>query len=81
MPYDDPRPRRRVNVTMSGALCDEAKALGINVSRAAEAGLEAAVKSERSRRCREEHAAAFDAYNERIDREGVSITPIWRREA
>ena len=81
MPYDDPPRRRRVNVTISEPLCEEAKALGLNVSRAAEDGLAAAVRAERNRRLREDHAEAFNAYNDRIDREGVSITPIWRREA
>lgn len=79
MPYDDPAPRRRVNVTLSAPLCDEAKALGVNVSRAAEDGLASAVRAERARRVREDHADAFAAYNERIEREGVSIPPIWDR--
>ena len=77
MPYDDPPPRRRVNVTLSEPLCEEAKAFGLNVSRAAEAGLAAAVKAEKERRWLEENADAIAAYNERIRSHGPLLTPYW----
>ena len=80
MPYDEPPPRRRVNVTLSEPLCEEAKAFGLNVSRAAEAGLAAAVKAEKERRWLEENADAIAAYNERIAREGVAFPPAWLEE-
>ena len=80
MPYDDPPPRRRVNVTLSEPLCEEAKTLGLNVSRAAEAGLAAAVKAEKERRWLEENADAIAAYNARISREGVAFPPAWLEE-
>ena len=77
MPYYDPPPRRRVNVTLSEPLCEEAKALGLNASRAAEAGLAAAVKAEKERRWLEENADAIAAYNERIRTHGPLLTPYW----
>lgn len=80
MPYDDTAPRRRVNVTLSAPLCDEAKVLGLNVSRAAEGGLAAAVKAEKERRWLEENADAIAAYNERIRTHGPLLTPYWLDE-
>ena len=52
-------------------LLDEAKELGVNVSRAAEAGLSEALKRERTRRWREENAAAMAAHNAFVERNGV----------
>ncbi len=55
--------RRATSLTMGRQLLDEARALGINVSRATEAGLEAALKQARAEAWRRENAAAFADYN------------------
>jgi antitoxin CcdA len=39
--------RRATKVTIDQALLDEAKGLGINISRAAEAGIKSAVRAEK----------------------------------
>ena len=80
MPYDDPPRRRRVNVTISEPLCEEAKALGLNVSSAAERGLAAAVKAEKERRWLEENAEAIRKHNERVAQEGLAFAPAWLDE-
>lgn len=69
-----PEPARRpTNVTLSEPLVEEAKALGLNVSRACEAGLEAAVKAERDRRWLEENRTAMEAYNRWVEENGVPL--------
>ena len=54
-------PRKSTNVSLAADLVAEAKALEINLSRACEAGLEAALKEERKRRWQEENAEAIKA--------------------
>jgi len=57
----------------------EARALRLNTSRAAEAGIEAAVRKAKEKAWLLENADAIKAHNERIERSGVMITPIWLR--
>ena len=58
MKYEQPAPRKRVNLTVREDIMAEARALGLNTSRAAEAGIEAAVREEKGRRWREENREA-----------------------
>lgn len=62
--------RRAVNLTLRADLLDEARQLGVGVSRAAEAGLAAAVRQARSDVWRRDNAAAIEGYNDQVD-EGV----------
>ena len=57
----------------------EARSLRLNTSRAAEAGIEAAVKKAKEKAWLEENRGAIQAYNERIDRQGTLIKPTWLR--
>lgn len=63
--------RRSTSLTLDRDLLDEAKALGVNISRAAEAGLMAAVKAERARRWKVDNAEAVAAYNKWIEENGI----------
>ena len=65
--------RRSTSLTLDRDLLDEAKALGVNVSRAAEAGVLAAVKAERARRWKVDNAEAVAAYNKWIEENGVPL--------
>jgi len=65
--------RQRLNLTLSGGLVEEAKALGLNLSRACETGLEAAVAAERTRRWQEENQAFFEWYNARVEKDGLLL--------
>lgn len=65
--------RRSTNVSLSSQLVAEAKALRINVSRACESGLVAALKAERERQWKAENAGAFAAYNQWIEEHGVPL--------
>ena len=65
--------RQRLNLTLPGDLVAEAKALDLNLSRACEAGLEAAVAAERARRWQAENRAFFDWYNAKMEAEGLPL--------
>jgi len=65
--------RQRLNLTLPGALVDEAKALGLNLSRACESGLEAAVAAERARRWQAENRPFFDWYNAKVEQDGLLL--------
>jgi antitoxin CcdA len=62
--------KRPTNISLSAALVDEAKNLGINLSQACEEGLRAATKAERERRWKEDNAEAIQSYNKWIAEHG-----------
>ncbi len=49
----------------------EARSLGINLSRACESGVQAALKAERERLWKIENAAGIAAYNEWVEKNGL----------
>ena len=65
--------RRSTSLTLNRRLLDEARELGVNVSRAAEDGVTRAVAAARARRWQEENAAAIADYNAFIDAHGVPL--------
>jgi antitoxin CcdA len=67
-------PRRSTSLTLDGRLLDEARELGVNVSRAAEDGVALAIRAARARRWREENVAAIDDYNRFVDARGVPLS-------
>jgi antitoxin CcdA len=69
--------RRPITVTVRETIVDEARAYGLNTSRAAEAGIEAALKRAKEEAWLTENKAAIEAYNERIERSGTLIKPMW----
>lgn len=69
-----PTNRRATSMTLDAALLDEARALGVNVSRAAEEGILAQVRSERARRWKEENAEFIRDYNDWIAQNGVPLS-------
>lgn len=69
-----PTPARRpTNVSLPRAIVEEAKALGINLSRASENGVLEAIKAERERRWKEENRDAIASYNQWIDEHGIPL--------
>ena len=66
--------RRSTSLTLDRDLLDEAKELGVNISRAAEAGVLAAVKAERARRWKIDNAEAVAAYNKWIEENGIPLS-------
>ena len=65
--------RAKVNLTIEAEVAREARALGVNMSRVAEAAIAAAARAERNRRWREENRAALDAYGREVAREGLPL--------
>jgi len=66
--------RQRLNLTLPGSLVEEARALGLNLSRACESGLEAAVAAERARRWQAENRPFFDWYNAKVEKDGLLLS-------
>ncbi len=65
--------RRATNVSLDATLLDEAKALGINVSRACERGLAQQIAEERGKQWLEENRAAIAASNSYVERHGLPL--------
>ena len=65
--------RIKVNLTLDAEVAETARALGLNMSRLAEAAIAEATKAERNRLWREETRAANAAYAEEIVCEGLPL--------
>lgn len=65
--------RRPTNVTLTEALLAEAKALNINVSQAAEAGLARAVAERRAERWLAENRGALESSNAFVEAHGLPL--------
>ncbi|HWK47977.1 MAG TPA: type II toxin-antitoxin system CcdA family antitoxin [Stellaceae bacterium] len=66
-------PRRRTNLSIAEDLVAQAKQFDINLSRAAEQGIAAAVAEVRREHWRQENKAAIEGYNAWIDRNGLPL--------
>lgn len=66
-------PDRKTSLTMDAQLPDEARRYGINVSAAAQTGVETIAKTERQRRWKEENQAWIGAYNVWIEKNGIPL--------
>ena len=66
-------PRKATNLSLDPVLLAEARALGLNVSRAAEAGLAAAVRAARTEAWRRENAAALASSNAFAEAHGLPL--------
>ena len=66
-------PRRATSMTLDAALLDEARALGVNLSRAAEEGIAARTKAARAEAWQRENAEAIQNYNEYIEKNGLPL--------
>ena len=63
--------KRPANVTINAALLARAKALNINLSQTLEERLEQRVREEEGKRWLEQNRKAIDAYNARVERDGL----------
>ncbi len=66
--------RRPANLSLDAALVDEARALGLNLSAAAEAGLRAAVSEARAARWLAENAEALASSNAWVEANGLPLS-------
>jgi Post-segregation antitoxin (ccd killing mechanism protein) encoded by the F plasmid len=65
--------RKPTNLTLDAGLVAEARALQLNVSRAAEAGIADAIRRERARQWQQENAGAIRSSNEWVERHGLPL--------
>jgi antitoxin CcdA len=65
--------RKSVNTSIDSRLIEEAKALGINMSRAAEQGISKAISAEKTRRWQEENKEAIESSNDYVKRNGLPL--------
>ncbi len=72
--------RRPATFTVRTDLMSEARALRLNASRAAEAGIEVAVRKAKEKAWLVENAGAIKAYNERIEHQGTLLKPMWLQD-
>ena len=74
---NEPSPgrRRATNVSLSPELVAEARAMGVNLSRACEAGLRAELKSEHWRRWQDENAGAIRSSSKWVEENGLPLDP------
>jgi antitoxin CcdA len=66
-------PKKTTSVSLAEPLLAEAKALGINVSQAAEDGVAGGVVRLRREQWLKENAAAIQSYNEFVDKQGMVL--------
>jgi antitoxin CcdA len=66
--------RRTVNLYLDALLVEEAKALGMNISRACDGALRMAIKSEREARWKAENADAIQSFNDYVEKNGIPLS-------
>ena len=65
--------RRPTNLSLDSALLNEAKALGINISRSAEAGISEAVRLYKQEKWLKENAKALASSNAYVEANGLPL--------
>ena len=65
--------RRATNLSLNSKLVEQARALKINLSGAAEAGIAEAIAAEKARKWQEENAEAIQSSNEYVEKYGLPL--------
>lgn len=65
--------KKATNVSLSQTLVNEAKALGISLSRACERGLAEEIAEVRAAQWREENREAIESYNDYVETHGLPL--------
>jgi antitoxin CcdA len=68
--------RRATNLSLDQQLVEEARQLGINLSRACEQGLAAQIAEERRRRWLVENAEAISSSNAYVEKHGLPLADL-----
>lgn len=68
-----PLRRRSTNLSLDPTLVGEAKALGVNVSRACESGLLAELKAARNKQWADENSEAIEGWNAWVAKHGLPL--------
>jgi antitoxin CcdA len=72
-PFDASAPKRATNVSLNSDLLEQAKTLGINVSRACERGLAEQIAELRAKRWLEENREAIESSNAYVEVHGLPL--------
>jgi antitoxin CcdA len=72
------RVTRSTNLSLDAGLVEQAKSLGVNLSRACEEGLAARIEEELGRRWRSENSEAIASSNDFVDRNGLPLADLRR---
>lgn len=67
------QPRKPTNLSLDSALLTEARALNVNLSRAAEEGVRAAVTAAKVERWKAENAKALQSSNSYVEKHGLPL--------
>jgi antitoxin CcdA len=73
LPFDASAPKRATNVSLNSDLLEQAKTLGINVSRACERGLAEQIAELRAKRWLEENREAIESSNAYVEVHGLPL--------
>ncbi len=73
MRNEAPSVRKAANLSIDADLLAEAKALSVNISRAAEGGIAEAVKAEKERLWKEENREAIESSNRWVEEHGLPL--------
>jgi antitoxin CcdA len=65
--------RRPTNVSLPVSLIEDARRLDINLSRACENGIVAAIKAEREQRWKDQNKEAIEDYNRWVEENGLPL--------
>ena len=65
--------RKSANLSLDSQLLEDAKALEVNLSRAAETGLKAAVAKAKAQKWKTKNAAALQSSNDYVDSYGLPL--------
>ncbi len=76
-PHQASNIKRATNLTLSAQVLVDAKALGINISKACDAHLQELVRQEKAARWKLEHADYIKAYNAVLEEESLPLN-AWR---
>ncbi len=71
--FDASAPKRATNVSLNSDLLEQAKTLGINVSRACERGLIEQIAELRAKRWLEENREAIESSNAYVEEHGLPL--------
>jgi len=69
--------RRSVNLTIPEDVMKTARALQLNASEAAEAGIRQAIAAKQAEQWLSQNQPALTAHNDRIETAGTLLTPDW----
>lgn len=73
MKNEAPSIRKAANLSIDAGVLAEAKALSVNISRAAEAGISDAVRKEKERRWKEENRETLESWNRWVEENGIPL--------